>query len=236
MEDLAAAIVDLASSGAALNGDRLVSERELSELVHESRRQVRAALVHLERQGDVRRVPRSGTYVTERSGVLPAAGGELASIYRLMAARIGLEPVAAQVAAQEANRSETLQIYEAMKKVEANIHRHLAADDADTNFHQAIIRASHNPYIIGMMLMVDHLIRSHYAPFRQQLLRDRAMGGIFLDQHYAIYQAIREHRPEDAAAATRTHVNYATESLATVAEAERPPRAEKAGPQPRMRS
>jgi GntR family transcriptional repressor for pyruvate dehydrogenase complex len=149
---------------------------------------------------------------------MPTPSGELNSIYRLMAARIGLEPVAAQ----EANRRETLEIYAAMKKVEANIHRYLAADDADTNFHQAIIRASHNPYIIGMMLMVDHLIRTHYATFRHQLLHDPIMSQTFLDQHYAIYQAIREHRPEEAADATRTHVDFATVSLATAAGSEEP--------------
>ena len=224
VEKLAAAIVDLAASGAALNGDRLVSERQLAELVHESRRQVRTALRHLERTGDVHRVPRSGTYVTDRSGMLPAPRGELGSIYHLMAARLGLEPVAAQVAAQEAKRSEILQIYSAMKKVEENLRRHVGADDADTNFHQAIIRASHNPFLIGMMSMVDHLIRTHYAPFRQKLLRDPTMGAKFLDQHHAIYQAIRDHRPEDAASATRTHVNYATQSLAAAAGSEPPSR------------
>jgi GntR family transcriptional repressor for pyruvate dehydrogenase complex len=220
---IADAITGLTLSGEAVDGDRLVSERALAELVHCSRRQVRAALDVLERRGDVRRVPRSGTYVTERAGTLPVtSSNELESISRLMTARLGLEPVAAQVAAQEASRAELLAIYEAMKKVERNIDRGIRADDADTNFHQAIIRASHNPYIIGMMLMIDHLIRTHYAPFRQAMLRHPTLGRKFLEQHAAIYWAIREHRPEDAAAATRTHVQYASSSVVDVVRSDPP--------------
>jgi GntR family transcriptional repressor for pyruvate dehydrogenase complex len=214
---VAETIAQMTISGEALDGDRLVSERALAELIHCSRRQIRAALEVLERRGDVRRIPRSGTYVTERAGSLPvASSSELESVSRLMTARLGLEPVAAQVAAQEASRAELLQIYDAMKKVEQNIDRGIRADDADTNFHQAIIRASHNPYIIGMMLMIDHLIRTHYAPFRQAMLRHPTLGRKFLEQHAAIYWAIREHRPEEAAAATRAHVNYATHSVIEV--------------------
>ncbi len=159
-------------------------------------------------------MPRSGTFVTVRKETLgQRSTKEEASNFQLMEARLGLEPVAARLASQVATRGDILRVYEAMHLVEKRVGLHVAADDADTNFHLAIVRASHNPYLIGMMMMVEHLIREHYAPFRQQMLSDARLSRAFLDQHEKIYWAIRRHDGDNAFQAAQAHILFSIESL-----------------------
>lgn len=167
----------------------------------------------LEHQGTISTIPRSGTYVTVNASVGGRGNKEEASNFQLMEARVGLEPVAAGLASQVANRADQLSIFHAMNLVKKRVDLRVSADDADTNFHLSIVNASHNPYIIGMMMMVEHLIREHYAPFRQQMLRDTRLSYAFLGQHEAIYHAIRQHDADLAAKAAHDHIMFSIESF-----------------------
>lgn len=211
VSDVAARLGALIRNG---DVDRILPERHLTEHLGVSRRKLRQAMAMLERQGLIRIVPRSGTFVTVRKERLgQRSTKEEASNFQLMEARLGLEPVAARLASQVATRGDILRTYEAMHLVEKRVGLNVAADDADTNFHLAIVRASHNPYLIGMMMMVEHLIREHYAPFRQQMLIDARLSHAFLDQHEKIYWAIRLHDGDRAFQAAQAHILFSVESL-----------------------
>lgn len=210
VEKLAEQLEQFIQTGHIVEDDRLLPERILTEQLGTSRCKLRHAMAILEHKGLISTVPRSGTYVTiNNSGVIGGRGTqEETSNFQLMEARLGLEPVAARLVSQAAGRSELLGIFHAMNLVKQRVDLHVSADDADTNFHLMIVKASHNPYIIGMMMMVEHLIREHYAPFRQQMLRDTRLSHAFLTQHEAIYLAIRQHDADAAAQAAYDHILF----------------------------
>lgn len=212
--DLAQRLRDLIQSGDGVADDRLLSERTLTEQLEVSRRKLRQAMALLEHQGVIRIVPRSGTFVTMEAEPLgQRANKEEASNFQLMEARLGMEPVAARLASQVATRGDIIRIYEAMHLVEKKVGLRVAADNADTNFHLTIVHASHNPYLIGMMMMVEHLIREHYAPFRQKMLRDVRLSRAFLDQHEKIYLAVRGHDAQGAFQAAQEHIMFSIQSF-----------------------
>lgn len=213
--DLAGQLTELIQDGSIVSEDRLLPERMLSEQLGTTRGKLRQAMALLEHQGLIATVPRSGTYVTvPHIGVTGGRDAQEAnSNCQLMQARLGLEPVAAGLAAAVANRSEVLAIFHAMNRVKDRVGMRVSADDADTTFHLAIVKASHNPYLTGMMMMVEHLIREHYAPTRQRMLQDVALSHAFLRQHEAIYAAIRR---RDAVLAEKTahdHIVFSIESF-----------------------
>jgi len=214
VQSLVCRLDTLIRSGEVIHQDRLLSERELIEVLGVSRRKLRQAVAVLERQGVVHTIPRSGTYVSLPDVLArPHGPTEEESNFQLMEVRLGLEPVAARLASRSATRGDVINIFHAMTQVEKKIHQHVAADDADTNFHLTIVKASHNPYITGMMMMVEHLIREHYAPFRRQMLRDPHLSHMFLKQHEAIYLAIRGHQSEAAAKAAEDHIVFSMETI-----------------------
>lgn len=198
--------------------DRLLPERILTEQLGTSRRKLRMAVTVLERKGLVSRVARSGTYITvpgQQMG-FDFGGHEQQSNVQVMQTRLGLEPVAAQVASRVASRSDLLTIFRTMSVFKQRVRVRISADDADADFHMAIVKASHNPYIMGMMMMVEHLMRTHYAPFRQQMLRETQLAEAFLAQHEAIYTAIRRHDAKMAAVASRDHLLFAMETFEAI--------------------
>ncbi len=213
--NLADQLTRLIQEGSIVFEDRLLPERILAEQVGTSRGKLRQAMALLEHRGLIATVPRSGTYVTmSHAGV---TGGretqEETSNCQLMQARLGLEPVAAGLAATGANRSEVLQIFHAMNRVKDRVGMRVSADEADTNFHLTIVKAAHNPYLTGMMMMVEHLIREHYAPIRQRMLQDVTLSHAFLMQHTAIYTAIRRRDAALAEKAARDHIIFSIDSF-----------------------
>lgn len=213
LEKLVRQLKELIESGLIVVDDRLLPERTLTEQLGSSRRKLREAMAVLEHQGTICTIPRSGTYVTVNASIGGRGNKEEASNFQLMEARLALEPVAAGLASRVANRTDLLNIFHAMNLVKKRVDLRVSADDADTNFHLSIVNASHNPYIIGMMMMVEHLIREHYAPFRQKMLRDTRLSYAFLIQHEAIYQAIRRHDDDAASKAARDHIIFSIESF-----------------------
>ncbi len=146
----------------------------LTEQLGTSRRKLRHAMAILEDKSLISTVSRSGTHVTlNNSEVIEGRGTqEETPNFRMMKTRLGLERVAARMVSQVAGRSELLNIFHVMNLVKQRVDLHVSVDDADSNFHLMVVKASHNPYIIGMM-MIEHLIREHYFPFRQQMLCER---------------------------------------------------------------
>ncbi len=212
---LAGQLTELIQDGSIVFEGRLLPERVLVEQLRITRGKLRQAMALLEHQGLIATVPRSGTYITvPKPGM--TGGRDTQEEHcngQLMQARLGLEPVAAGLAATVASRGEVLAIFRAMNRVKDRVGMKVAADDADTTFHLAIVKASHNPYITGMMMMVEHLIREHYAPTRQRMLQDVALSHAFLMQHEAIYVAIRRRDAELAEKTARDHIIFSIASF-----------------------
>ena len=88
-----------------------------------------------------------------------------------------------------------------------------ACIDADVAFHQAIAEAAHNVLIGHMTASLMKLIHGHVSINLEHLHARPLRWKQLRSQHHAIWQAIREHQPEAAARASRSHIEFVRQSM-----------------------
>jgi DNA-binding GntR family transcriptional regulator len=174
-------------------GERL-SENALAARLGVSTTPVREAFALLRREGLVTVKPQSGTYV------FSVAPGELTQLCELRAA---LEPAAIRLAVQDENSrlATTLRgIVAEMKKRlrEQRTRDYLALDAA---FHNAIVSASNNPYLVGAY----GLIESKMAALRNRLGSDPHHMAKSMREHITIADAVAK---RDATEANRILIGH----------------------------
>lgn len=152
-------LTQLIETGTLQPGDRLPSERELSERLEVSRSTVREATRFLQALGMVEIRHGAGIYV--RLGADPRSLREewrgwihrhASRAHNLLEVRRGLESFAAELAAGRANKGSLQAMDEALEAMEAAV----AASDvpamvqADVSFHHALCRAAGNPALVEL--------------------------------------------------------------------------------------
>jgi GntR family transcriptional repressor for pyruvate dehydrogenase complex len=203
--DVAARIQDQIRAGELEPGQRLASQRALSEQWGISRASLREALSVLETLGLVDIRPGLGVFVSEaptpplrhfaQSGYGPR------DVYE---ARLALETMAAALAAQAHEEPELLRLRASVDALEAAV----AAGDlvamarADSVFHGVVMDAARNPLIAAMYRSAREAMEAtQRAP-----MASRVSLAETLDEHRAILAAIRDRSAEAAAAAMRAHI------------------------------
>ncbi|GAB3668224.1 FadR/GntR family transcriptional regulator [Ramlibacter alkalitolerans] len=202
-------------------GDRLPSERELAASLGVSRPSVREAIHRLVAKGLLHTRERGGTQVTDRLAahftdpwVQMLAGHP--DVHRdMLEFRALLESQAAYWAADRCTDVDIQLLDAAHATLQAQYDGAPLDEcvDADLRFHQAIAETSHNvlvSHLCASLMKVSHghisdnLRALHPRPHRWEQLRG---------QHRDIWLAIRERRPEDAARATRAHIDFVRQSM-----------------------
>src|SRR5277367_275070 len=131
-------------------GDRVPSERELSEQLGIGRASLRVALKALELLGMVESRVGDGTYVCPRSDFLSRpllwaiTGADRSELRELMEARLVLEESIAAFAAERATAEELRKIEAALEEMRAQIDDPAESFESDMRFHIAIAEAAHN--------------------------------------------------------------------------------------------
>jgi GntR family transcriptional repressor for pyruvate dehydrogenase complex len=153
-------IRDLISSGQLNAGDKLPSERKLSEKLGVSRSYVRVALQKLEFYGILKTLPQSGTVVAGIgitalegliSDVLKIENNDFAS---LVETRVLLETEAAKFAALRRTDEDIVEIKKALDAYEKIVKKDLPTVEQDLMFHLKIAEASKNPVLKSLMLII----------------------------------------------------------------------------------
>jgi GntR family transcriptional repressor for pyruvate dehydrogenase complex len=203
--DVAARIQDKIRAGELEPGQRLPSQRTLSEHWGISRASLREALSVLETLGLVDIRPGLGVFVSE----VPApplrhfaqSGFEPRDVYE---ARLALETTAAALAALWRNDAELLRMAGSVAALEAAVEAGdlVAMARADSLFHDAIIDAARNPLIAAMY----HSARDAMEATQRAPMASRLSLAETLEEHLAILNAVREGTAEPAAAAMRAHI------------------------------
>lgn len=203
-------------------GERLPSERELSERLGVSRPSLREAVAELSERGLLSARPNSGIYVADvlGSAFSPALIDLFASheeaVFDYVAFRRDMEGLAAERAARFATDTD-LKVIDTIfqKMVEAHQKRD-PSDEAelDANFHMAIIEASHNVVMLHMMRSMYDLLRQGVFYNRQMMFRNRMTRDNLLDQHKAINQGIQSRNPQAARLAVEQHMTFVQQSMA----------------------
>src|SRR3712207_298681 len=137
---------------------RLPPETELARRFGASRPVVREALARLRDDGLIVSRQGSGSYVKRRpdQAVLQFVPvGSIADIQRCFEFRVGLEGVAAALAAERWEDADLAEIRSAYEALEVCIRTGQLGVDADAGFHQAVARATHNHYHVSVQLSLQ---------------------------------------------------------------------------------
>ena len=202
-------------------GERLPSERELSERLGVSRPSLREAISELQERGLLTTRAGAGIYVAD---VLGSAFSP--ALIRLFAAhdqavmdyisfRRDLEGVAAARAAEAGTETDLKGIDTLFRKMEVAHNKRNPADEAelDAQFHLAIIEASHNVIMLHMMRSMFDLLKEGVFYNRQIMFKQRNTRDILLEHHRAMNEAIQARDPEAAREAVNLHLTFVEEAL-----------------------
>lgn len=206
-------LVDGIRSGAYPTGAALPAERELATRLGVSRSSVREAIRVLEYVGvlDVR--TGSGTFVTE-AGLSSAARLRVEAVLigdqsplDVMVARRAIEPVCAELAASNRRDRDLKAMRKSMTEQTRLLREGQDPADVDLAFHLAIASASRN---LVLVLLSEHLadIMRHPAwrALKHRSVNRHGTGGLFLDQHRAIFDAVERGDSDDAGARMSEHL------------------------------
>lgn len=202
-------------------GERLPSERELSDKLGVSRPSLREAVADLQGRGLLISKPNSGIYVGDvlGSAFAPALVQLFANheeaVFDYISFRRDMEGLAAERAARLSSATDLKVIETIFLKMEAAHQKRDPSDEAelDVAFHMAIVEASHNVIMLHMMRSMYELLRKGVFYNRQMMFRNRVTRDQLLDQHRAINTALQSRDPVAARAAVERHMGYVRESM-----------------------
>ncbi|GAA4220335.1 GntR family transcriptional repressor for pyruvate dehydrogenase complex [Sagittula marina] len=202
-------------------GERLPSERELSEKLGVSRPSLREAVSELQNRGLLESRAGAGIYVTDVLGsafseaLIGLFAGHDEAVFDYLSFRRDMEGLAAQRAADNGTETDLKVIAELMAKMEAAHGKRNPAEEArlDADFHLAIIEASHNVIMLHMMRSMYQLLREGVFYNRQVMFRQRNTREQLLEQHKAINVALQARDGRAAREAVEAHLGYVEDAL-----------------------
>ncbi|MCP9482365.1 FCD domain-containing protein [Shimia sp. CNT1-13L.2] len=202
-------------------GERLPSERELSERLGVSRPSLREAIAELQERGLLEAKAGAGIFVADVLGnafsdsLIKLFASHDEAVFDYISFRRDMEGLAAERAALYASDTDLAVIQAVFDKMEAAHAKRNPADEAqlDADFHLAIIEASHNVIMLHMMRSMYQLLREGVFYNRSIMFKQRTTRGDLLDQHRAINTALQSRDAEGARTAVIAHLDYVERSL-----------------------
>ena len=220
-QSVARQIEQLILRGILRPGERLPSERELSDRLGVSRPSLRDAVADLQDRGLLVSRAGAGIYVADvlGSAFAPALVQLFAShdeaVFDYISFRRDMEGLAAERAASLGSETDLRVVDAIFQKMEAAHTKRDPTDEAslDAEFHLAIIEASHNVIMLHMMRSMYDLLRQGVFYNRQMMFKNRTTRDMLLDQHREINRGLQSRDPVAARSAVEAHLNYVERSL-----------------------
>jgi DNA-binding GntR family transcriptional regulator len=177
-------------------------EKTLASQLNVSRVPVREALHRLAAEGLVTLRPRQGAFVSTLSPQ------QFLDAYRV---REALEDLAIRLALPNL----TAEDLDQLGRLQAEMRRHAAADDADAffqanhAFHALFVERSHNDYLRGIYFPLIDRMRRHVS----SSLGLRGGMKRSIEEHQAILGAVRAGNADEAARLVREHIHVPQRAL-----------------------
>ena len=196
-------------------GDRLPSERALAEQLGVGRNALREAIATLTALRVVESRPNSGIYLkrvsTESSFetlVLLAASGARptpAEIAETVEVRAALELTAVRLACKRRDDRDLSMLTEILARTDATLARGGNILDCDTEFHLALVGASHNSVLVRVLNAFYRMT----ALRRKAVFASQAHGRASAEDHRLLFEAVRLRDVEEAQDQIRRHMDRA---------------------------
>jgi DNA-binding GntR family transcriptional regulator len=204
VEQVYRTILDAICDGRLPPGERLTQE-SVAEKLAVSRQPVGQALLLLKQQKFVSEAGRRGLMVA------PLDRDFMRSIYEL---RLGLEPLAATLAARHAGSADIARGEQLVAAGKESVKRNSIAEliAADMRFHMYLYELSGNGLFVDVMTQLwNHLRRA-----MREVLQHREYRKAIWAEHEQVLRAIARHDGEAAAALVRAPLEHAADNVQVV--------------------
>lgn len=189
-------------------GDKLPSERMLSERFEVSRGVVRAAIQKLEFYGLLKSIPQSGTFVANVGAI--AMNGIVDDILQLktpdfkslVETRILLELKTVKLASLRRTEEDLKTMQNALNAYSKKVLNNEDAVQEDLLFHLAIAKASKNSTLNTFMLSITPEIITNFAKYH---VCDDNLAFSGIQEHKDIFEAIKNQKPDIAKEKMKIH-------------------------------
>ena len=175
-------------------GERLM-EIALSQRLGVSRTPVREAIRMLEQEGLVIMIPRKGAQVAEISEK---------DLKDVLEVRLGLEELAVRIACQRITEEELEELEQAVKEFEEAMKEDNLGvlAEADVKVHEVIYGSTHNKRLVQIISN----IREQMYRYRVEYLKDVESRKTLVEEHYAVYRALKARNQQQAVKDIRIHI------------------------------
>jgi GntR family transcriptional repressor for pyruvate dehydrogenase complex len=228
-QDIIEQVRDLVTSGRLKSGDRLPSERELSQALSVSRSSVREAVRAMESLGLIQARAGEGTFVASPSAshgsdpLIASLHQDWSTQHKLFEVRRVIEPDLAALAARRATTEQIERLRAILNDQEAEIARGGTGMKQDSLFHYLLAEATGNEVLVRIMdSLMDLLLKT-----REESLQQDRRPARSLKQHRAMLRAIEARNPR---AAERLMYQHIAEIEELVFSQEKQPPAERSAP------
>ncbi|MGG3842936.1 FadR/GntR family transcriptional regulator [Anoxybacillus kestanbolensis] len=220
-EEVAEAILHMIQTGQLKPGDKLDSVQQLAENFQVGRAAIREALTALRAMGLIEMRQGEGTYVREFDPAMlsfPISTAILMSkedVAHLLEVRKLLEVGAAGLAALKRTEEDLRAMQSALTQMREVIGDEELGEKADFLFHMAIAEATKNPLLVSLMNNVSGMMMETMRETRRiWLFAKQATTEQLLEDHIAIFEAIRDQNAELAQERMKEHLGHVEKVLA----------------------
>lgn len=205
-------LIDLITEGQLLPGEKLPSERRLTELFGVGRSSLREALNTLETLGFIEIKKRRGNYVKSMDSAMPLnplkkiMRTDQKRIVELYEVRRSIEQSSAREAAERRTEEDLQVISSAIGKFKQPSGKTVFSWENEIGFHLAIARASHNFLRLHTLKSIFDFAREFLEPVLHGYICNDERINTVLRQHDGIYEMIKTQDPEGARKMMREHL------------------------------
>ena len=195
-------------------GEKLPNEVELAQQLSVSRATLREAIHALTTQGVLEVHRGRGTFVSQQVEQVEDFGfssleqvkGQLRDLFEL---RSIFEPQAARLACRRGSPEELADILAKGAEVEACIRKGQDRTKADREFHAAIVRATHNEFMMRLLPMINQAVETAIDTGEDQELLAR----ITLRDHALLLEFLQKRDEAGAEYAMAIHMRHAMDEM-----------------------
>ncbi len=216
VNDIAEKILSYIVEQSLKPGDKLPSEKILSENLRVSKFPLREALSRLQALGIISVMHGKGAFVAEfnvkeillkLSPILRNQSG--LNVLHIVEARIALECPVAELAAMRRNEQIINELEVKLNEMERELNNRDAFINADIEFHEILASATENPIFEDLVAIFHNLMHIVQVSFPDDI-KARSKS---LEYHKEIFTAVRDRNPEQARTSMRKHLENIMEIL-----------------------
>lgn len=212
-------LLEQIATGRLAHGDRLPPEHSLAQSFGVSRPTIRNALFRLQADGVVVAKKGSGNYVAATPSVhlinLKPGSGSIAEMLLGAEFRVAIEGDAAALAATRRTDVELEALGEVIRRQKRSIDAPLVeVHDADIAFHVLVADAARNRlFVEAIQGLYASVMNSWLLWHRMAANEYRQLWQIVLQEHCAVYEAIKVGDPDAARIAMRRHLTMGRQRM-----------------------